>query len=487
MLLEALEPRQLLATHAIADFFPLSAPSTWSYAGTLNGEPATATTNLAAGPTLSGIPTSRLRTVVTPDGGGTSTIDARFYAHTATGLRLLQQNTIEPDLTTTTLFGAGVRFFTPQVNDGATIRFVKSLSGSSNDGRSWTGRFTGDVTVVGIESIDTSAGSFQALKVTLNGNITQNGSTGWTAAGTVAETRWLVRGVGTARVDYVMFLDASDEAPRTLRYNMGLTSSSRLGTVTDVLVKGKGVVIPFGDTSPGAGDGTNFAGVDVNGGTKTRIFKIQNTSNHPITLAPGTHGLITLSGQNADNFVVVRQPAQTLQPGQVTLFSVRFDPSTTGFRFASVSFASQSDPTHPFHFDIRGTGIFIGRIHVSAAASGLEIDSGTTTTSTGEGTRFGRVEAIGNNTVQRTYIISNSGVGNLALNGAPRVAISGNGAEDFTVITNPSGSIAPGQTSSFTIRFNPSALGGRNAVVSIFSNDRFTPTFTFAIAGTGIA
>jgi hypothetical protein len=482
---EALERRDLLAAHLIADFFPLDTTTTWNYSGTVNGAPATAVATLSAGATLSGVATTRLATIFTPSGGGIATVDVRNYANTGTGLRLLREATTQGSLTSTSLFGDGISFLTASVDDGASIHFARSLSGSTSSGRAWNGGLTGDMTIVGLETIDTVGGSYEALKITLSETFTEAGSTGWTATGTVAETRWIVRGIGTVRVDYASSLISSDEGQSFFQFNLGLKSSSRLGDMSDLTVTGKGVVTPFGDTSPGAGDGTNFTGIDINGGTKTRIFKIQNTSGASITLAPGSQGFITIAGASAGEFTVVRQPVQTILPGQTALFSVRFDPAGQGFRFAAVSFTTTANTDHPFAFDIRGTGIFIGAINLTGGA-GAAIANNDSTSQTQNGTAFGSVIASGAASVTRTFTISNSGVGTLVLLGTPRVLIGGASSSAFTVTTIPVAATAPGGSTTFAITFDPAALGAQGATVSIISNDRFNVVFSFAITGTGL-
>jgi hypothetical protein len=483
---EPLEPRALLAALAIADYFPLKNGATWNYAGTLDGHPMTAIASVAAGPVKSGAPAMQLATVFQPSAGGTPTTDTRFYANTQTGLRLRHDDISQPSLTSIFDYaGAGARLVKPTFNIGDVIHFASKFSGSTAVDRLFTGRFVGDVVINGIEVIDTSAGSFEAVKISLAGSFTEDGSTGWTGAGTVTETRWLVRGVGTARVDYAQSIVYSDQPTSTFRFNMGLTQADSLGELVGAQVTGKGVVIALGDSSPGAADGTNFAGVDVNGGTKTRIFKIRNTSGDTITLAPGTQGFISISGANAGDFTVIRQPSRIIQPGQTTLFSVRFDPAAAGFSFSTVSFATDDSVDRSFAFDVRGTGIYIGAINVFGGAGHAIVD-GAMTTRVADGTRFGSVAAAGDVSVTKTFVISNSGVGTLTLTGTPRVSIAGADSSQFFVATDPAGSVSPGGTTSFTVTFDPSAVGAQTALVSIASNDRFNSLFTFLISGTGV-
>ena len=50
------------------------------------------------------------------------------------------------------------------------------------------------------------------------------------------------------------------------------------------------------------------------------------------------------------------QPAGTVAPGSGTIFSVRFDPGTTGLHEAVVSFGNGDADEAPYDFSIRGTG-----------------------------------------------------------------------------------------------------------------------------------
>jgi hypothetical protein len=80
------------------------------------------------------------------------------------------------------------------------------------------------------------------------------------------------------------------------------------------------------------------------------------------------------------------------------------------------------------------------------------------------------------------FTIKNKGTTRLTLSNLPPVSISGT---DFSVITQPSSSIAPGASTSFTVRFTPAIIGGRNATLYIPSNDPVVGTYTITLAGTG--
>jgi hypothetical protein len=88
------------------------------------------------------------------------------------------------------------------------------------------------------------------------------------------------------------------------------------------------------------------------------------------------------------------------------------------------------------------------------------------------------------NSIDKTYTISNIGEGTLNLTGNPIVAISG--SSSFTVTQQPASSVAPGSTTTFIIRFNPTSAGNYSANVSIPNNDADENPFVFGITGEGI-
>jgi hypothetical protein len=286
-------------------------------------------------------------------------------------------------------------------------------------------------------------------------------------------------------MDYVSALSFSDQADQTLLINMGLTSASRLGSVTSFTVTGQGANIPFGDTNPNPGDGTNFAGIPVTSGFRDRTFVITNTGTGPINLVPGSRGFLSISGPQGPEFVVIQQPSATIAPGESSTFIIRLDPAGSGFRNATVSFATDDNTAHPFTFAVRGNGLITGAIRVRGGAAHGVIVNNATSPLNSNGTRFGQKVAAGNASVTRTFVISNIGAGSLALHGSPLITISGPNAADFSLTLAPARTVAHGATTTFKIKFNPTDLGIRTATITILTNDPANPTFTFTIVGTG--
>jgi surface protein len=123
---------------------------------------------------------------------------------------------------------------------------------------------------------------------------------------------------------------------------------------------------------------------------------------------------------------------------------------------------------------------------INLKGNNVDIVNGSTTPSITNHTDFdGLLASSGTRT--RTFTIENTGLQNLLLNGSPIVNITGANASDFTVTTPPSSTtIASLANTTFQITFDPSAVGNRNATVSIANNDDDENPYTFAIKGTGL-
>lgn len=110
---------------------------------------------------------------------------------------------------------------------------------------------------------------------------------------------------------------------------------------------------------------------------------------------------------------------------------------------------------------------------------------------------FGSV-AVDADSVIHTFTIKNVGSTDLRLLGIihlldqsnpwipPYIGITGTNASDFKVISEPSGTIAPGDSTVFQISFNPSGLGTRTAKVYFPNSDWSKAPFDFVIQGEGV-
>jgi VCBS repeat-containing protein len=119
---------------------------------------------------------------------------------------------------------------------------------------------------------------------------------------------------------------------------------------------------------------------------------------------------------------------------------------------------------------------------IEVTGNGVTIADGDATPSGADHTDFGAAPAnLG--TVSRTFTIDNTALGALSVGS---VSIGGANASDFSVTQQPASSVTPGGNTSFTVVFDPAAIGSRSASVSFSTNDGDEANFDFAIAGEGI-
>jgi len=204
-------------------------------------------------------------------------------------------------------------------------------------------------------------------------------------------------------------------------------------SVTNVSVASSGAIITDTGTSP------------------AYVWQVQD-------LAPSQSGIITITGQvnpNLSSSGVFTNTATISATGDIT--------PTNNVAAASVTVVAVPE--------------------IAVLGNGQVIVDGDTSPSAGDGTDFGSSPL--SQAITHTFTISNSGLAALQLSGPPLVALSGPNASDFSVVAVPSTPVGAGQTTTFQVRFRPSATGVRLATVSITSNDPDESPYTFTIQGTG--
>ena len=200
-----------------------------------------------------------------------------------------------------------------------------------------------------------------------------------------------------------------------------------------------------------------------------KTFTIRNTGTADLT------GLtITQDGTNSADFTVITSPVAPVPPGGSTTFSVRFHPSAVGTRVASIYIANNDLNENPFDIKLTGTGV-APNISVEQPAATVLTD-GVSVVNYGSS-----IVATG---LARVFTIKNPGTYPLT---DLSILIDGTHSNDFTLTAAPATSIAAGGSTTFTITFQPSALGVRNAAIHIASNVTGTKNpFDITLAGTGI-
>ncbi len=251
----------------------------------------------------------------------------------------------------------------------------------------------------------------------------------------------------------------------------------------EIEISGNGQSIASGDTTPAVADHTDFGSQDIGTGSATHSFSVTNHGSSTLTL--GGSPVVSISGAHAGDFSVTTSPATSIAAsGGTSNFVITFDPSATGLRTATVAIANNDPDENPYSFTIQGTGT--GGPEMAVSGNGVEITDGDSSPAAADDTDFGSQDIAAGGTAN-TFTITNSGSISLNLNGSPRVTISGAHAGDFNVTAQPATPVSvAGGTTTFTITFDPSALGTRTASVSIANDDGDENPYTFAIQGTGV-
>jgi len=160
-------------------------------------------------------------------------------------------------------------------------------------------------------------------------------------------------------------------------------------------------------------------------------------------------------------------PGVSTNPG-----SLRFGTSNAGLSVGQLSQITASGWTN-FGLDAYG---FLTADPTGSGSPEISVDP--------TAAAFGNV-TLGSHTSQ-VFTIANSGSAPLNLTGTPLVAVSGINAADFTVTATPTSPVtSSGGTTTFTVRFAPSAAGARSALLTIANDDSDEGTFTIAVSGTG--
>jgi hypothetical protein len=264
--------------------------------------------------------------------------------------------------------------------------------------------------------------------------------------------------------------DDPDEDPYTF-------AISGIGVSPEINVLGNNTSIASGSTTTSIANHTDFGLVNTASGTALHVFTIKNVGTDTLTLGVGA---VSISGTHASDFGITFQPAPSILAGDSTTFTVEFDPSATGIRTATISISNDDPDEDPYTFAISGIGV---SPEINVLGNNTSIASGSTTTSIANHTDFGLADTV-SGTASRIFTIINTGNGTLTL-GTWAVSISGTHASDFGITFQPAPSILPTDSTTFTVKFSPSATGTRTASIRINNDDPDENPYTFAISGTG--
>lgn len=331
---------------------------------------------------------------------------------------------------------------------------------------------TGDLTL-GANAVSVTGASAFAISAQPATSVTSGNSTTFDVTFTP-----LVVGVQTATVSIAN--NDTDEAPFT--FNI---SGDPRGPLGGTLAANGFNSITNNDLTPDTADATDFGNQDLAAGAASRTY-ILSVNGFGASIFGAN--AVTLTGSSA--FSVTQQlPLQGPNPGGLafaqTSFQIAFDPSANGLQTATVTLNSNIPGMNPMIFAVQGTGTggTTPTPEIEVRGNSVDIVSGDTTPALTDHTNFDSVDVAGA-TQDRTFTIANTGSATLTL-GANAVSLAGANAADFIVTAQPATTVAAATSTTFTIRFDPSAAGARTATITINNDDADEAPYTFAIQGTG--
>lgn len=228
----------------------------------------------------------------------------------------------------------------------------------------------------------------------------------------------------------------------------------------------------------GRNGSTDIGAFEYNGIAPTPA--VTNISPASGTVAGGTSVTITgtnFTGATAVTFGSTAASYTVLSSTQITAVSPEGSAGTVHVTVTTASGTSATGAADQF--------TYTSAPEINIQGNSVTITDGDTVPSETDDTDFG-ARSVASGSTTKTFTIQNTGTATLALTGdAPYVALGGAHADDFSVTTAPSSSVAAGGSTTFDITFDPSWTGTRTATVSIANNDSNEDPYTFSIQGTG--
>jgi hypothetical protein len=325
--------------------------------------------------------------------------------------------------------------------------------------------------VLGIDTSGTVsvAGATVSVGGTAIGTITSDGTGGndlvvtFNANATPARVTTLLRALTYENTNNVNPSGATRHVEITITDDTAAASNTAEVTVTMLLPEmnlKRGVVNIADGGSYDFGDHLVGSDTDV-------VFTIENTGAADLTLTLP----LTIGGANADQFSIQAQPAATITPSSTTTFTVRFSPTTTGIKTATIAIANNDGDENPYDLTIEGRGV-VPEINLRQDVTNIA-DGG----SYNFGNRFG-----GSNT-DVVFTIENTGGGELTL--TLPLTIGGTNADQFSIQAQPAATVAPADTTTFTVRFSPTSEGVKTATIAIVNSDDDENPYDLTLNGRG--
>lgn len=243
----------------------------------------------------------------------------------------------------------------------------------------------------------------------------------------------------------------------------GAYESSQPAPAPEIDVRGNGISITDGDTTPSAADNTDFGSTTV-GAPVSRSFTVLNLGNATLTL-----GTLTVPS----GFVVTTTPAASLADGESTSFTVECSAAATGSFGGTLTLANNDPDESPYNFNLSCSVAASPAPEIDISGNGVSISDGDASPALADHSDFG--STLVSTPVSRTFTVANLGTASLTL-GTVSVPTG------FTVSAQPVSPVAPMSTTTFTVQCTAASAGSYSGVLSLANNDADENPYDFAIA-----
>ena len=224
-------------------------------------------------------------------------------------------------------------------------------------------------------------------------------------------------------------------------------------------------------TNPAAATGIlDFGSRDVTAGpTASAVIYVENTGTATLTL--GTP-VFNPTGNTEFTIDTTTWPA-SIATGNNATFSIAFDPTSNGPQTGVIEFThNDTSAGSPFVINVTGNGVSPLVEVREGSTTGPVVSSGDTVVAAG-GRDLGSIDVSAGATATKTIVIVNAGAATMNL-GTP--TMGGTHAADFILNTGGmSLSLAPAADTSFTVAFDPTLAGIKDAEIRFTHNDTSSP------------
>lgn len=248
----------------------------------------------------------------------------------------------------------------------------------------------------------------------------------------------------------------------------GNTSNWVIGITPEINIK-QGI-----DDLPNGTGIYDFGEILQNTSSTVVTFTIENTGINSLNLT--TNPRVVISGTHESDFTLVTDAPSSISPTVDGTFQIQFTPSGTGTRNAIITIANNDKDEENYIINLTGIG--------KEGTPVMELSEGGTPISNTTLIDYGTA-TWGTNGMEKTFLIENTGSGDLLLNESNPIIITGSEGH-FTITQQPATTIPPTGSTNFKVQFTPQSANLETESILIFSNeDDFTNPRPISIRGQG--